>query len=204
MATRKPLDKAILATLTAGALSFGGVAWGAPQGLYSADELTDADVYSKENPSKDIGDVEDVLLDENMKVHGLVIDTGNLLDMGDKQYVIETGKFTVETQNGDDLNNIEYAIHVDMTEQQITQQPEYTNDWWTQTKHNTSQAWQNTKQTAQSAWESTKAATSSILTEAGDALSEAGNKTEQAAEEAGNKTEQVTGNPEKKTENLDN
>ncbi|WP_136069046.1 PRC-barrel domain-containing protein [Modicisalibacter radicis] len=190
MATRKPLNKAILATLTAGALSFGGLAWSAPQGLYSADELTDADVFSKSNPSEDIGDVEDVLLDENMKVSGLVIDTGNLLDMGSKQYVIRTGDFSVETQNGNDLENIEYRVHVDLTEEEITQQPEYTNDWWAQTKQATSQAWQNTKQTAQSAWESTKAATSNALTEAGDALSEAGNKTEQAAEEASNETQE--------------
>ena len=66
MDMRKPFNKALLATLAAGTLSVGGLAWGAPQGLYSADELTDADVYSKDNPSEDIGDVEDVLLDENM------------------------------------------------------------------------------------------------------------------------------------------
>ncbi|GAA5171333.1 MULTISPECIES: PRC-barrel domain-containing protein [Halomonadaceae] len=190
MDMHKPFNKALLATLAAGTLSVGGLAWGAPQGLYSADELTDADVYSKDNPSEDIGDVEDVLLDENMKVSGLVIDTGNLLDMGSKQYVIQTGKFTVETQNGDDLENIAYQVRVDLTEQEITQQPEYTNDWWAQTKQNTSQAWQNTKETAQSAWESTKAATSNALTEAGNALSEAGNETEQAAQEASNETQE--------------
>jgi len=190
MAIRKPLNKAILTTLTAGALSFGGLAWGAPQGLYSAEELTDADVYSKNDPSEDIGDVEDVLLDENMQLHGLVIDTGNLLDMGEKQYVIETGNFTVETQNGDDLENIEYSVHVDMTKQEITQQPEYTNDWWAQTKQATGQAWQNTKQTAQSAWESTKAATSSALSEAGDALNEAGEETQQAAEETSDEVQE--------------
>ncbi|MDW5376380.1 PRC-barrel domain-containing protein [Halomonas sp. HP20-15] len=191
MDTRKPFNKTLLTTLTAGALSFGTLAWGAPQGLYSADELTDADVFSKSNPSEDIGDVEDVLLDENMKVSGLVIDTGNLLDMGSKQYVIKTGDFSVETQNGNDLENIKYKVHVDLTEEEITQQPEYTNDWWTQTKQATSQAWQNTKETAQSAWESTKAATSNALTEAGDALSEAGDKTEQAVDEAGDETQQA-------------
>lgn len=186
MAMRKPLNKAVLTTLTAGALSFGGLAWGAPQGLYSADELTDADVFGKNNPSEDIGDVEDVLLDENMKVSGLVIDTGNLLDMGKKQYVIKTGDFSVETQNGDDIENLEYRVHVDLTEEEITQQPEYTNDWWAQTKQTTSQAWQNTKETAQSAWESTKQVTSNALSEAGAALDNAGEETQQAAEDTSN------------------
>lgn len=184
MDMRKPFNKTLLATLAAGTLSVGGLAWGAPQGLYSADELTDADVFSKSNPSEDIGDVEDVLLDENMKVSGLVIDTGNLLDMGKKQYVIQPGDFSVETQNGDDLKNIEYRVRVDLTAKEITQQPEYTNDWWAQTKQATSQAWQDTKETAQSAWESTKQVTSNALSEAGAALDEAGEETQQAAEEA--------------------
>ncbi|MFD1208091.1 MULTISPECIES: PRC-barrel domain-containing protein [Modicisalibacter] len=180
----QPAGKALLAALiAAGGLSLGTSAMAAPQGLYSADELTDADVYSKSNPSEDIGDVEDVLLDDNMKVRALVIDTGNLLDLGSKQYVIETGHFTVETVNGDDLENIAYKVHVDMTEKEITQQPEYTNDWWSKTKQTTANAWENTKQSAQSAWQSTKAATASALTNAGQALDTAGEKTQQAAQD---------------------
>lgn len=184
MMHRNPLDKTLRTALLAGGLTLAGTALAAPQGLYSADELTDADVYSKSNPSEDIGDVEDVLLDDNMQVQALVIDTGNLLDMGSKQYVIKTGHFTVETENGDDLDNIEYKVHVDLTEQEITQQPEYTNDWWNQTKHATAQAWQNTKQSAQSAWQSTKSATSELLMNAGQAINEAGEKTQQAADDA--------------------
>ncbi|WP_129140279.1 PRC-barrel domain-containing protein [Modicisalibacter coralii] len=184
MAMRKPLDKAILTALLAGGLTLATAATAAPQGLYSADELTDAEVYGKDNPSEEIGDVEDVLLDDNMQVQALVIDTGNLLDMGSKQYVIQTGHFTVETENGDDLDNIEYKVHVDLTEQEITQQPEYTNDWWNQTKQATAKAWQNTKQSAESAWQNTKAATSELLMDAGQAIDKAGEKTQQAADDA--------------------
>ncbi|HET8792071.1 MAG TPA: PRC-barrel domain containing protein, partial [Modicisalibacter sp.] len=134
MALRKPFNNVFYTALIAGGLAFSGSALAAPQGLYSTEELNDADVYLASDPSNDIGDVEDVLLDESMNLHAIVIDTGNLLDLGEKQYVIETGNFTVETSNGNDLENIEYAVHVDMTKEEITQQPEYTNDWWAQAK----------------------------------------------------------------------
>lgn len=186
MALRKPINSALYTALIAGGLTIGGSALAAPQGLYSTEELNDADVYLASDPSNDIGDVEDVLLDESMNVHAIVIDTGNLLDLGEKQYVIETGNFTVETSNGNDLENIEYAVHINMTEEQITQQPEYTNDWWTQAKQSTLQAWENTKETAASAWESTKAATANALDSASDAIENAGDSVEQSTDEVNN------------------
>lgn len=204
MIMRKPLNAAIATLLIAGGLGATSTAMAAPQGLYSADELNDADVYLASDPENDVGDVEDVLLDERMRVHALVVDTGNLLDLGEKQYVIETGKFTVETRNGDDLENVEYAVHLDMSEEEITQQPEYTNDWWTQAKQSTLQAWENTKETAASAWENTKAATASALSSAGAALDEAGNETQQAAEEAGNETQQAMDEAEQEVDQMDN
>lgn len=202
MAMRKPLNQALFTTIVAGGLSFGGSALAQPQGLYSADELMDAEVYSNQSGSESIGEVEDVLLDESMKLHSLVIDTGNLLDMGERQYVIETGEFTVETSNDEDIEDIEYRVNVDMTEEEITQQPEYTNDWWAQTKEATRQAWENTKETAKSAWESTKAATSNALNQAGDALDEAGDETGQAVDEAGDETEQATDEIEQDADNM--
>lgn len=186
MALRKPLNNALYMALIAGGLTLGGTAMAAPQGLYSTEELNDADVYLTSDRSDDIGEVEDVLLDERMRVHALVIDTGNLLDLGEKQYVIETGNFTVETRNGDDLDDLEYAVYIDMTEEQITQQPEYTNDWWTQAKQSALQAWENTKQTAASAWESTKAATANVLDSASDALEEGTDEIEQSVDQMNN------------------
>lgn len=181
MITRNPLNRAIFTVLVAGGLTASGAAFAQPQGLYSADELMDADVYSNEDDSNAIGEVEDILLDENMRLHAMVIDTGNLLDMGEKQYVIETGKFTVETRHGENKEEVEYLVTVEMTEQQITQQDEYSNDWWTETKQRTRQAWEETKQTASSAWESTKAATANALNRAGDAINDAGENAEDAA-----------------------
>nr|WP_299380283.1 PRC-barrel domain-containing protein [uncultured Halomonas sp.] len=200
MNTRKPLNNAIYTALIAGGLTLGGTAFAQSQGLYSADELTDAEVFSSKQPDKVVGEVEDVLLDENMQVNSLVIDISEFLDFGQSQYVIETGKFTVETIDGDDKDEIEYKVTVEMTEEEISQQPEYTNDWWSQTKEATANAWQETKQGASSAWESTKAATASALDSAGEALDTAGDKTEQAAENAANETEQAIDAAGNKTE----
>lgn len=180
MTLRKPLNQAITTALLAGGLTLGGAAMAQPQGLYSADELMDAQVYSKESDTESIGEVEDVLLNESMQLHSLVIETGGVFDFGEKQYVIDTGNFSVETSNGDNLENIQYRVLVDMTEEQISQQPEYTNDWWNQTKQTTRQAWENTKETANSAWENTKAFTSDLLDDASNALDDAGDEADQA------------------------
>ncbi|TDX26053.1 PRC-barrel domain protein [Modicisalibacter xianhensis] len=182
MTLRKPLNQAITTALIAGGLTFGGAAMAQPQGLYSADELMDAEVFSKESDTESIGEVEDILLDESMQLHSVVIETGGVFDFGEKQYVIDAGNFAVETSNGDSLENIQYWVLVNMTEEQISQQPEYTNDWWNQTKQTTRQAWENTKETASSAWESTKAFTSDMLEDASNALDEAGDEADQAVQ----------------------
>lgn len=183
----KSLSKALLAALIAGGFVISSNAMAEPQGLYSADELSDANVFSKSNPDKKIGEVEDILLDDAMRVRALVVETGGLLDMGEKEYVIDAGKFTVETRNGDNLEKLEYIVHVDMTKEELEQQPEYTNDWWTQTKAAVRQAWQNTKEGAASAWESTKAATSNALDNIGGALENSGDEIEQTTDQGKDK-----------------
>lgn len=141
-----------------------------PQGLYSADELMDADVYLKGSPDEDIGDVDDILLGEDMSVQALVVEAGGVLDMGDKDFVVEKGDFTVDTSHDNDLENIEYRIVLDMDESELKQQPEYNNDWWKQAKTQATDAWENTKQGASSAWQGTKNATSNLLQDASDAI----------------------------------
>ncbi|MBB3230989.1 PRC-barrel domain-containing protein [Halomonas stenophila] len=179
-----PLSRTLTAALIAGGMAVTATAQAETQGLYSADELLDADVYTQANPDVDIGEVEDVLLDNDMRLRALVIDTGNLLDMGRKQYVIETGHFTVETHNGDRLEAIEYRVHVDLSEQAITQQPEYTDTWWSEARQNMQRAWSETKQGAASAWDTTQEGASKALDRIGNALKAAGEKTQQAADDA--------------------
>ncbi|WP_110667868.1 PRC-barrel domain-containing protein [Salinicola halophilus] len=140
------------------------------QGLYSAEELMDADVYLTSSPNDEVGEVEDILLGEDMGVQALVIEAGGVLDMGDREFVVEKGDFTVETERGDDLDDLEYRILLNMDESELEQRPEYDNDWWQHAKNDAADAWENTKQNANSAWNDTKAATSSLLKDAGEAL----------------------------------
>lgn len=170
MTSSHPRNHTLLSILVAGGLAFGSSAMAATEGLYSSDELLDADVYTQDDPDDEIGEVEDILLDNAMQVRAIVIDTGNLLDMGEKQYVLEAGQFTVETRNGNDLDAIEYRIVVDMSEEEIIQQPEYTNDWW-----------QNARQGAHEAWEQTKQGASQALDRIGGALENVGERTQEAA-----------------------
>ncbi|SFU65822.1 PRC-barrel domain-containing protein [Halomonas korlensis] len=176
-------NPALLGILVAGGLAFGSSAMAAPEGLYSADELLDADVYTQADPDDEIGEVEDILLDNDMQVRAIVIDTGNLLDMGERQYVLEAGQFTVETQNGNDIENIEYRVMVDMSEEELTQQPEYTNDWWQNARQGAQEAWEQTKQGAASAWETTQEGASQALDRIGQALENVGERTQDAASE---------------------
>ncbi|WP_299237073.1 PRC-barrel domain-containing protein [uncultured Halomonas sp.] len=179
----KPLLRhATLSTLVAGGLLLSASAMAEPQGLYSSDELLDADVYTAAD-SREIGEVEDILLDNDMKVRALVIDTGELLDIDDDQeFVIEAGRFSVETHNGDDLDDIEYRVIVDMNDAQISQQPTYDNDWWQDARQGAHEAWEQTKDGAASAWDTTQEGASRALDSIGEALENVGKKTQDAAE----------------------
>ncbi|WP_069384194.1 PRC-barrel domain-containing protein [Halomonas caseinilytica] len=184
MTSRTPLNTAIRPVLFGAGLLLSASAIAAPEGLYSANELLDADVYAKSDNAEAIGEVEDVLLDNDMRVHSLVIDAGDLLDLGDKQYVVDAEHFTVETRNGDSLDNIEYSVHLDLDAQALGEQPEYTDTWWNQAKDNLQQAWSDTKEGAASAWETTRSATSDALDKAGNVLESVGEETQQAADDA--------------------
>ncbi|RAR63291.1 MULTISPECIES: PRC-barrel domain containing protein [Halomonadaceae] len=176
------LKSALFGAMLIGGMSVAGSALAAPQGLYSANELNDADVVLKATPSQHVGEVDDILLDDDMRVRALVIETDDQFGLAEKAYVINTGDFTVETLNGDRLDQVSYVVHLDMTSDEISQQPEYTSTWWAQTKEATSKAWANTKEGASSAWETTKSATADALTSAGNALESAGEKAQQAVD----------------------
>ncbi len=176
--------KQILGAITATTLlSTTSMAMASPQGLYSADELMDADVYLQNDDNNVIGEVEDILLDDNMQVAALVVESDDSMGLDENQYVVETGKFTLETEQGDDLDALEYRIHLDMDVSEFEQQPNYTTDWWQDTRKSAAAAWDETKNTAASAWQDTRQATANALTTAGNAISGAANDTEQKMEE---------------------
>lgn len=157
---RTRLIRAMGISLVAGSMAF-GLSAHAAEGLYSADALMDADVY--DSNGEEIGEVQNILMDDNMSVHSLVIKTGDVLGMGGRDVVAERGSFTLRTkEDGDNMfDNQDYQVHMEATQDEVKALPEYDESWWNQTSDALSQAWENAKETSRSAWEDTKQATSS-------------------------------------------
>jgi len=176
---KRLLIKQIGAPLLAGSLtlSFSAIA---AQGLYTADELMDADVF--DSTGENIGEVDDILLGDDMSVQALVIETSEILGMGGREVVAQRGTFTVRTESAEnEFDDIEYEVHMTATQDDIKKYPEYDEDWWTKTREELKQAWEKTKRNTKSAWESTKEASAS-----------AWNKTKHGAEQMGDKIERTT------------
>ena len=157
---RTRLIKAMSTSLLAGSMAF-GISAQAAQGLYSASDLMDADVY--DSSGNEVGEVHNILLDDNMSVHSLVIKTGDVVGLGGRDVVAERGSFTLRPEDNADqeFDDREYEVHMEATGEEIRSLPEYDESWWNQTSNSLSQAWENTKETSRSAWEDTKEATSS-------------------------------------------
>jgi sporulation protein YlmC with PRC-barrel domain len=148
-------------SLVAGSMAF-GLSAHAAEGLYSADDLMDADVY--DGNGEPVGAVEDILMDDGMSVHSLVIKTGDVLGLGGRDVVAERGSFTVQMEQDDDdgaFDDQDYEVHMQATSEEIKSLPEYDESWWNQTSQGLQQAWENTRDISQSAWENTRQATSS-------------------------------------------
>lgn len=153
----------------------------AAEGLYSMDELSDASVF--DSSGEEIGEVEDVLMSNDMSVHSLVIETGEILGIGGGEVVAERGSFTVVTVSENaGYDNVEYEVHMEMTQDELKRLPSYSEDWWNSTSQSLQQAWENTKEVSESAWENTKQATSSAWYNVKQGVEEMGDKAEQATE----------------------
>lgn len=156
-------------TLLAGAmavtLSQPALAETAPEGLYSMDALIGADVFLATDRNREVGEVEDVLVAENMKVHGLVIELDDDLDgVGDDDYrFVEVQQFSVATRSGDQLDRVSYAVFLNDDLDQVREYPRVDNDWWAQTKEAAADIWSSTKSGASSAWQATKDTTANVI-----------------------------------------
>lgn len=154
-----PFIKKLGAPLLAGSLALSFSAFAA-QGLYSAEELMDADVY--DSTGEEIGEVEDILMGDDMSIQSLVIETGEILGLGGREVVAKRGTFTVRTESDDnEFDDIDYQVHMEATQEVLKAYPPYDENWWTEARKDLRQAWQATKKNTKSAWESTKEATES-------------------------------------------
>jgi sporulation protein YlmC with PRC-barrel domain len=178
------MSKSIIRTAGVSLLA-GGMAMSlsafAAEGLYTMEELKDADVF--DSTGEEIGEVKDILMSNDMSVHSLVIQTSEILGLGSSEVVAERGTFTVVTESGNaGYDSIEYEVHMEMTQDELKELPEYTEDWWNETSQSLQQAWENTKEVSDSAWENTKQASSSTWYNIKQSVEEMGNEVEQATE----------------------
>ncbi|TVP45344.1 MAG: PRC-barrel domain containing protein [Halomonas sp.] len=128
-----------------------------PQGMYSANDILDADVYFAGGSGEEIGDVYDILFDEEMRVTALVIESGAVLGLGGREIVVDADYFTLETHTEGD-GDTEHRIMVEADQAEVEAFPAYNRDWWEQTQANARDAWQATQEGAESAWQRTREA----------------------------------------------
>ncbi|WP_075881551.1 PRC-barrel domain-containing protein [Vreelandella massiliensis] len=125
-----------------------------PQGMYSADDIMDAEVYLEGDTNESIGEVDDILLNEAMKVSSLVVESGDVLGLGGREIVIHSDYFRLETYT--DGNDTNHRILVTASEEEVASFPAYDRDWWEQAKTNARDAWETTEQELESAWQYTR------------------------------------------------
>ncbi|MCB8887796.1 PRC-barrel domain-containing protein [Vreelandella malpeensis] len=128
-----------------------------PQGVYSAEDILDADVYFANGSGEEIGDVDDILFDDDMRITALVIESGAVLGLGGREIVVGTDYFTLETSTEGD-GETEHRIMLSATPEEVEDFPAYDRDWWEQTQANAREAWQTTRDGAESAWQRTREA----------------------------------------------
>ncbi|MDI5983256.1 PRC-barrel domain-containing protein [Halomonas sp. M4R5S39] len=129
------------------------------QGLYSADAILDADVYLMSDPDERVGEVEDILLDDDKQVQSLVIESGATLGLGGREIVLDNDHYRLEASTEEDGDPV-YRILVDASADELGELPEYDRDWWEQARQNAADAWESTREGAQSAWQRTRDAVS--------------------------------------------
>lgn len=154
---RKTMLTTAISTALLGSLAFDVQASTEPQGMYSADDIMDAEVFFVGGSGEEIGEVEDILFDEEMRISALVVESGAVLGLGGREIVINTDQFTLETHTESD-GGTEHRIMLEASQEEVESFPTYNRDWWEQTKNSARDAWQTTKEGAQSAWQTTREA----------------------------------------------
>lgn len=146
---------ALSLTFAATGTLLAGIAQADVEGLYSADTIMDANVYLESNPDERVGDVEDILLDDDMSVRALVIETGSTLGLGGREIVLDNDQYRLESTTEDDGDTL-HRVFIDASAAELGEYPEYDSDWWNQARENAAQAWESTREGAKSAWQRTR------------------------------------------------
>ncbi len=146
----------------AGSLALGAQAAeepSAPQGLYAADDILGSDVVLADAPEEDVGSVENLLLDDDMRVTAIVVKSGAVLGLGGREVVVEAEQFRLESEL-EEAGAATHRILVEATAEEMEAFPEYDRDWWEQAREQARETWESTREGAASAWQSTREALS--------------------------------------------
>ena len=130
------------------------------QGLYSAEDLLGAEVFDANGD--EVGNVEDILLGNDMGLYSIVVQTNEFLGIGERDVIVERGNFTVRTTDDKPMfGDVSYNVHVTSAGDELKGFAEYSEEWWNKTQTELNQAWESTKNTTENAWQNTKQATAS-------------------------------------------
>ncbi|ANJ67583.1 hypothetical protein A9404_09430 [Halothiobacillus diazotrophicus] len=168
------IQKTTIAVALCGAIAFTvSPLADAAEGLYSTKALMGAEVYVADGKHREIGEVSNIFLDENMRVAGVVVTTGAVLGLGGKDVYVPAGQFSVKTEHATQLNGVAYKVYVDATEQGVGKFPVVDQDWWSTTKRSAAHAWEKTKSGLKSGWEGAKHVTTKAYDATKDAAEDA-------------------------------
>lgn len=154
---------ATIYTLAAAALAASATTvMAAPDDLYSAEELMDADVYLADSKEQ-IGEVEDVIFNSDLAVQSFVIETNEVLGLGGESYVVAVDELRVATIADGEDDDQEYRVTLDATLEDMAAYPEYSESWWNDVRAQAGDVWQQTKETAKGAWSEIKETTDDLV-----------------------------------------
>ena len=133
-----------------------------PEGVYSADRLLDADVYTS-GSNKQVGEIDDVILDNNMRISAFIVETDGKFGLGGKSYVVSPDQLSVETLAGDKATEPNYRVTLNAESNQLSGYPEYNDSWWNNAQSQANDAWAQTKESAGDAWTRLKEGTNNLI-----------------------------------------
>ncbi|GAB3671423.1 PRC-barrel domain-containing protein [Salinisphaera aquimarina] len=133
-----------------------------PEGLYSADQLLDADVYA-EGSDKQIGEIDDIVFDNNMTIKSFIVETEGKFGLGGKSYVVEPNQLSVETIAGPKAIEPNYRVTLNASSSELSGYPVYNDAWWEGAQSQASDAWEQTRESASSAWTRLKEGTNDLI-----------------------------------------
>lgn len=140
-----------------------------PQGLYSGESLLGSTVYTQDQ-HKDVGEIDDIVFDNQMSIQSFVVETDNKLGLSGKSYVVKTNQVRVKTNSSEQATDPDYDVLIGLTATQLEKQPVYSNSWWNKSQQQAEKAWQKTKQSADSAWTNVKQGSKSLYQSAKNAV----------------------------------